>query len=1062
MKEEQTTTPHKIAFSSFSSFLNLFSHSKVCLAYLLPDSAMEFVTAVLGTLIADACPRLCGYVYSKIRNSFRFQLNFNDLENHMNLLTELRSQVENELDESVWTTQVRGWLLEVQGIEGEVNSMNGSIAARKQNCCGGILNRCMRGGELAERLKKVQRIHSVGMSMVAANRRERPAEHIPDLMTEDQTTEVEHIPGPSVEDQATAVGHILRPSIEYQTTAVEHIPAPSIEDQTTASLILAKLMNLLNDDEVGRIGVWGMGGVGKTTLVKNLNNKLRNDSSTQPFGIVIWITVSKQLDLARIQTQIAQRVNMGVNMNESTESVASKLHQRLEQQNKFLLILDDVWEEIALDALGVPRPEVHGGCKIILTTRFFDVCRDMKTDAVLKMDVLNDVEAWELFCQNAGTVATLEHIKPLAKEVARECGGLPLAIIVMGTSMREKKMVELWKDALSELQNSVPYNIKGIEDKVYKPLKWSYDSLGNNIKSCFLYCSLYPEDFSIEIRELVQCWLAEGLIDKQKNYDDIHNRGAAVVEYLKDCCLLEDGHLKDTVKMHDVIRDVAIWIATSVEVKYKSLVRSGISLSQISEGELSRSVRRVSFMFNRIKELPDGVPLCSKASTLLLQDNLLLQSVPQGFLIAFQALKVLNMGGTQIRRLPDSICLLHQLEALLLRDCSHLQEMPPLDGLQKLLVLDCCATRIKELPKEMERLSNLRELNLSCTQYLERVQAGVMSELSGLEVLDMTDSSYRWSLKGRAEKGKAVFEELGCLEKLISVSIGLNGIPFPVKKHTWIQKLKRSQFLMGPTDCEIDKTTEFNERLVIFISLNYLSEEWDILWWLTNATSLALISCLGLDKMVETLAMKSVRCFGCLKSLTISHAQITFGPEEAWGARNDLLPNMEELKLKHVHELKSISELVARLGLKLSKLRVLKVFDCYSLDYLFSCIDFSQTPNLENLEEIGLSCLYLDDLFVYGSRQTSVPSPVAPNLRRIYLDGVQNLKTLGRPKELWQNLETLVASECKSLKKLPLNSQSANTLKEIKGELWWWNQLEWDDDDTRSSLQPFFNERGAP
>nr|POF24938.1 putative disease resistance protein [Quercus suber] len=61
-------------------------------------------------------------------------------------------------------------------------------------------------------------------------------------------------------------------------------------------------------------------------------------------------------------------------------------------------------------------------------------------------------------------------------------------------------------------------SVEGIEDEVYNPLKWSYDSLqGNNTKSCFLYCSLFPKDFSIE---LVLHWRAEGLIDEQQNYVD--------------------------------------------------------------------------------------------------------------------------------------------------------------------------------------------------------------------------------------------------------------------------------------------------------------------------------------------------------------------------------------------------------------------------------------------------------------------------------------------------------------------------------------------------------------
>ena len=158
-------------------------------------------------------------------------------------------------------------------------------------------------------------------------------------------------------------------------------------------------------------------------------------------------------------------------MDESIESFAIKLHRRLKQQNRFLLVLDDVWKGIDLDALGVPQPEVYTVCKIILSTRFLDVCLQMKTDEAVKMDVLNEGEAWELFSDHAGKVATLEHIKPYAEAVSRECGGLPFAIAVMGTSMREKTMTALWEDALNELQKSVSHNIKGVEDKVYKSLK---------------------------------------------------------------------------------------------------------------------------------------------------------------------------------------------------------------------------------------------------------------------------------------------------------------------------------------------------------------------------------------------------------------------------------------------------------------------------------------------------------------------------------------------------------------------------------------------------------------
>ena len=253
--------------------------------------------------------------------------------------------------------------------------------------------------------------------------------------------------------------------------AVEHRPGPSIQGQTTASKNLYETLKVLHDDKVRRIGIWGMGGVGKTTLVKNLNNKLEN-ASTQPFGIIIWVTVTRNLVIKNVQTRIAERLNLEVKIEESVEGTASRLYQRLEREENFLLILDDVWKEIELGELGVPRPEDHKGCKVILTSRRMEVCRNMMTDFEIKMEVLNDDKAWQLFSQKAGDVARLEQIRPIAGDIVREGCELPLAIITMGAAMRRKTKVELWKNALTELQRSVP-PIEDIEAKVFERLKWS-------------------------------------------------------------------------------------------------------------------------------------------------------------------------------------------------------------------------------------------------------------------------------------------------------------------------------------------------------------------------------------------------------------------------------------------------------------------------------------------------------------------------------------------------------------------------------------------------------------
>jgi disease resistance protein RPS2 len=213
--------------------------------------------------------------------------------------------------------------------------------------------------------------------------------------------------------------------------AVERIPGPTIKDRTTPSKTLAEIMALLSDDEVQRLSIWGMGGVGKTTLVRNLNNKLKSISSMQPFGIVIWVTISRNLAMKKVQKEIAQRLNLDVKMGESMERLTNRLYEKLEKVEKFLLILDDVWEKIDLDYLGVPRPEDHKGSKIILTTRFLDICRHMMTDRQVKVALLNDDESWQLLSKNAGHVASLEHISPFAKAITRECCRLPLALVTM-------------------------------------------------------------------------------------------------------------------------------------------------------------------------------------------------------------------------------------------------------------------------------------------------------------------------------------------------------------------------------------------------------------------------------------------------------------------------------------------------------------------------------------------------------------------------------------------------------------------------------------------------------
>ncbi|XP_028124568.1 disease resistance protein At4g27190-like [Camellia sinensis] len=398
-----------------------------------------------------------------------------------------------------------------------------------------------------------------------------------------------------------------------------------------------------------------------------------------------------------------------------------------------------------------------------------------------------------------------------------------------------------------------------------------------------------------------------------------------------------------------------MWIASSSELDgCKSFVQSGIGLNQISETELSESLNRVSFMENKITRLPDCAIRCPKVSSLLLRGNLPLEIVPEGFLLGFPALRVLNLSETRIHTLPLSVIQLHKLEALLLRTCQNLKELPPLGRLHRLQVLDCSSTNLEALPEGMENLTDLRLLDLSETHHLRHIPNGIISQSSRLETIDMTNSFYMWGGKRpREELETAQIDELGCL----ALYINLNSSYLTFEDLSWIKRLKRFHFV-------IDYHGEF------------------------------------------------------------------LPARESGDDRFDLLPNLQELVLLEVW----LKYLVSSSG-TLKNLEEVTVSSCREFAELFENASSSQSS--EDLPEHATSS------------QTLVPSCIVPNLRTMKLKNLPEIITLCGQHQSWQHLEILEVINCNQIKKLPFTTQNANAIKEIRGELQWWNDLQWDDKDTK-------------
>ncbi|KAK9017080.1 hypothetical protein V6N11_079566 [Hibiscus sabdariffa] len=149
------------------------------------------------------------------------------------------------------------------------------------------------------------------------------------------------------------------------------------------------VMAALKDDNVKKVGMYGMGGVGKTTLVKEVALQAKEKLS---FTAVVFVAVTQTPNMLDIQNKIAEKLNLKLDKTDM-DVRATRLRQRLKTKKKVLIILDDIWVTLNLEALGVPAADQHNGCKILMTSRSLDVLKSMDALQNLSIETLNEDEA---------------------------------------------------------------------------------------------------------------------------------------------------------------------------------------------------------------------------------------------------------------------------------------------------------------------------------------------------------------------------------------------------------------------------------------------------------------------------------------------------------------------------------------------------------------------------------------------------------------------------------------------------------------------------------------------
>ncbi|TYJ31487.1 hypothetical protein E1A91_A06G202000v1 [Gossypium mustelinum] len=493
-----------------------------------------------------------------------------------------------------------------------------------------------------------------------------------------------------------------------------------VEQPVGLESTIQKVWDCIGDSNVGTIGLYGLGGVGKTTLL----TKLKNMFSTPPndFKVVIWVGVSEYYDVGKIQNRIGENIGFPRSWeNKSVEQKARDIYGILSNK-RFVVLLDDLWEKVDLNEVGIPEPSQENGSKLFFTTRSLRLCVNMGAQKRFTMNPLAWEKAWELFQDKVGDEALNSHpdIPDLAKDVVKRCGGLPLALITIGRAMACKTTLGEWNYAIEMLKRCASPQM---EDEVFSLLKFSYDNLPNaTMRSCFLYCCLHPEDCCIPKKRLVEYWFCEGLLIEFDRISEAQMQSDHIINFLLNACLLENGgeiHGEECVKMHDVIRDMALWITRNSEATENNFfVKAGAQLYEEPHVKAWESVKRMSLMTNKIEFLKE-TPKCANLRTLFLSQNEL-QVISDGFFQFMPHLTVLDLSrNLRLRVLPEGISLLVCLECL-----------------------DLSFTGISELPIGLKSLTKLKMLDLSYMHNLRKIPQHLISSFHKLQIFRMWWSGY--------------------------------------------------------------------------------------------------------------------------------------------------------------------------------------------------------------------------------------------------------------------------------------------------------------------------------
>ncbi|CDY30895.1 BnaC09g15110D [Brassica napus] len=537
-------------------------------------------------------------------------------------------------------------------------------------------------------------------------------------------------------------GVFERRGLAFSIEAISKRTSKVIRDMQSLGVQQENVKNvvsyLMEEDSVQVVSITGMGGIGKTTLAREVFN---HEMIKCHFVGLAWVCVSQQFTRKYVWQTILRKLRPVCKVSEMTnDELQEKLFQVLETQ-KVLIVLDDIWREEDWDIIKAMFPRKKGW-KVLLTSRNEGVAvRADPSCFTFKPDCLNLEESWILFrriafpIENTNEYKVDEEMERMGKQMIKHCGGLPLAVKVLGGLLASQYTLREWKriheNIRSYIVGGTSFEEKNV-NSVYHVLYLSFEELPIYLKHCFLYLAHFPEDYAIDVGKLSYYWAAEG-IPRPRYYDGVTIQEVAdgfIAELVKRNMVISERDFRtsrfETCQLHDMMREVCLHKAK--EENFVHIVDLGTSTASSQ----SLSSRRLVIQSSHFEFHVEEYIINPKLRSFLLTHSAVLHYWMASSLCftRLQFMRVLDLSGAKFEggKLPPGIGKLIHLRYLSLHRAWICHLPSSIQNLKFLLYLsldvDCryqvyMSDFLKELrklrylslPRELQDGTNVRDLH---------------------------------------------------------------------------------------------------------------------------------------------------------------------------------------------------------------------------------------------------------------------------------------------------------------------------------------------------------------